>query len=57
MEKLMQYRQAIHQLLAAQSSAEQSGADLEVNLGLALAQLGIPKEDIMLGLHPALHEL
>jgi XisI protein len=25
----------------------------EVDLGLALVELGIPKEDIVLGLHPA----
>jgi hypothetical protein len=102
MEKPMQYRQAIRQLLAAQTSAEQSGVDsevdcqvvvdtendhyqisdvgwdglkrvyncfvhidikdgkvwiqrnmTEVDLGLALVELGIPKEDIVLGLHPA----
>jgi hypothetical protein len=102
MEKLMQYRQAIRQLLAAQTSAEQSGVGsevdcqvvvdtendhyqildvgwdglkrvyncfvhidikdgkvwiqrnmTEVDLGLALVELGIPKEDIVLGLHSA----
>jgi XisI protein len=102
MERIMQYRQAIRQLLAAQASVDPSGVDqqidcqmvidtendhyqlldvgweglkrvyncfihidikdnkvwiqrnmTEVDLGVALVELGVPKEDIILGLHPA----
>jgi hypothetical protein len=102
MERIMQYRQAVRQLLAAQASADQSSVDqeidcqividtendhyqlldvgweglkrvyncfihidiknnkvwiqrnmTEVDLGQALVELGVPKEDIILGLHPA----
>jgi XisI protein len=102
MERIMQYRQAIRQLLAAQASENlgDAGSEMdcqvvvdtendhyqildvgweglkrvyncfihidikdgkvwiqrnmtEVDLGMALVDLGVPKEDIILGLHPA----
>jgi XisI protein len=102
MERIMQYRQAIRQLLTAQAAVDQGCADsevdcqvvvdtendhyqlldvgwdglkrvyscfvhidikdakvwiqrnmTEVDLGVALMEFGVPKEDIVLGLHPA----
>jgi hypothetical protein len=57
MERLEQYRQAIRQLLTAHASSEHGKIWIqrnmtEADLAQELVEMGVPKEDIVLGLHP-----